>query len=79
MRTPFFQPLRVHAIPAEAQGPGNTADGIKARTCQLHSVINLVASDLPKPLAIAQLGLKCKGGQSWHHSGMQETHFIGYS
>lgn len=44
-------PLPGHTS-AKAQGPGSTAESRKARTCQLQSVTNLVASDLPKPLAV---------------------------
>lgn len=40
--------------------------------------MNLGASDLPKPLAVVQSGLKREGGQSWRPSGMQETHFTGF-
>lgn len=61
----------------EAQGPRNTAEGIKARTYQLYSVMNLVASDFLKPPlpapAVAQSGPKCERGQSWHPSVISDT------
>lgn len=78
MRTPSLHPPRVHTTPTEVQGPRNTAEGRKTRTCQLYSVMNLGASDLPKPVAVVQSGLKREGGQSWRPSGMQETHFTGF-
>lgn len=48
----------------EAQEPRNTAEGMQTGTCQLHPMMNLVGtSDLPKPLAVVQSGLKCDGGE----------------